>query len=75
MIIAQEFLPTPFDWRVGIFDRQPLYVCKYHMAHKHWQITNWDSNGNGQDGRVETFLVEERASGRPYRAACREFDW
>ncbi len=59
LIIAQEFLPTPFDWRVGIFDRQPLYVCKYHMAHKHWQITNWDSNGNGQDGRVETFLVEE----------------
>ena len=32
LIIAQEFLPTAFDWRIGIFDRQPLYACKYYMA-------------------------------------------
>lgn len=38
LVIAQEFFPTEFDWRVGIFDRQPLFVCKYFMAKKHWQI-------------------------------------
>ncbi len=58
LIIAQEFSPTPFDWRVGIFDRQPIYVCKYHMAKRHWQITKWDGSENGQDGKVESIPVE-----------------
>lgn len=34
MLIAQEFLPTPFDWRVGIIDGQVIYVRKYFMASK-----------------------------------------
>ena len=38
LIIAQEWLPTEFDWRVGILDRRPLFVCKYFMAPGHWQI-------------------------------------
>ncbi len=38
LIVAQEFLPTAFDWRVGIIDRRPLFVCKYYMANGHWQI-------------------------------------
>lgn len=58
LIIAQEFLPTSFDWRIGVFDRQPLYACKYHMAHKHWQIKKWDGSENGLDGKVETMPVE-----------------
>ena len=32
LVVAQEWLPTAFDWRVGVFDRRPLYVCKYFMA-------------------------------------------
>ena len=32
LILAQEFMPTDFDWRVGVLDRQPLYACQYHMA-------------------------------------------
>lgn len=58
LIIVQEFIPTEFDWRVGIFDRQPLYVCKYHMAPQHWQIMNIEKEGNKRYGRVETFAVE-----------------
>ena len=38
LIIAQEYLPTEFDWRVGILDRRPLFVCKYFMVPGHWQI-------------------------------------
>ncbi len=38
LIVAQEYLPTAFDWRVGILDRKPLFVCKYFMAPGHWQI-------------------------------------
>ncbi|HUP79164.1 MAG TPA: RimK family alpha-L-glutamate ligase, partial [Pirellula sp.] len=38
LILAQNFLPTEFDWRVGIVDRRTLFVCKYFMAPNHWQI-------------------------------------
>lgn len=38
LLIAQEWLPTAFDWRVGIYDRRPLYVCQYFMAPGHWQV-------------------------------------
>mgnify|MGYP001764097199 CR=1 FL=1 len=38
LIIAQEYLPTAFDWRVGILDRRPLFVAKYYMVPGHWQI-------------------------------------
>ena len=53
LIIAQEFMPTPFDWRVGIFDREPLYVCKYYMAGKHWQIVHRGDDQEERWGRVE----------------------
>jgi len=63
MIIAQEFLPTPFDWRVGIFDRRPLFVCKYFMARKHWQIIRQGENGSETAyGKVETLPVEHAPS-------------
>ncbi|MBI5510287.1 MAG: RimK family protein [Deltaproteobacteria bacterium] len=58
LIIAQEFLPTDFDWRVGIFDRHPLYVCRYYMARAHWQIIKRDSAGNTTEGRSDTLPVE-----------------
>ena len=59
MVIAQEFLATPFDWRVGIFDRQPLFACRYYMARHHWQILKRDVNGLKRDeGKVETIPVE-----------------
>lgn len=38
LVIAQEFMPTEFDWRIGVLDREPLYACKYFMAKSHWQI-------------------------------------
>jgi glutathione synthase/RimK-type ligase-like ATP-grasp enzyme len=40
LIIAQEFLPTEFDWRIGVLDRKLLYAAKYYMAPGHWQIIN-----------------------------------
>ncbi len=59
LVIAQEFMPTTYDWRVGIFDGQPLFVCKYFMAPKHWQIIKRDQNGRKlTDGEAETLPVE-----------------
>ena len=59
LVIAQEFVSTPFDWRVGVFDRQPLYACRYYMARRHWQILKRDGDGMKRDeGKVETLPVE-----------------
>ncbi|MGV1098942.1 RimK family protein [Thiovibrio sp. JS02] len=64
LIIAQEFMPTSFDWRVGVFDRQPLYACKYFMAKKHWQIIKRDEGGHKiTDGDAETLPVEHCPQG------------
>jgi glutathione synthase/RimK-type ligase-like ATP-grasp enzyme len=64
LLIAQEFLPTAFDWRVGIIDGQVLYVCKYYMAQEHWQIVNWNSNQKQhQEGDVEAIAVDQAPSG------------
>jgi len=43
LLIAQEFLYTDFDWRVGILDDVPIFACRYHMAQGHWQIYNWQA--------------------------------
>ncbi|MEX2354098.1 MAG: RimK family protein [Gammaproteobacteria bacterium] len=59
LIVAQEFLPTDFDWRVGICDRRPLYVCRYHMARRHWQIINRDASGKTDEGHVDTLSIGE----------------
>ena len=58
LIVAQEFLPTTFDWRIGILDRQPLYACKYYMAQGHWQIIRSDKVGRGRYGKSETIPIE-----------------
>jgi glutathione synthase/RimK-type ligase-like ATP-grasp enzyme len=58
LIIAQEFLPTEFDWRVGILDREPLYVNKYFLARKHWQIMNWGAEEKNRYGKHESMVPE-----------------
>ncbi|MBL7852238.1 MAG: RimK family protein [Cyclobacteriaceae bacterium] len=64
LIIAQEFLPTPFDWRVGIIDGQVIFVCKYFMATKHWQIVNWSAKKEtSRDGSVECVAVDQAPAG------------
>ncbi|MDZ7692532.1 MAG: RimK family protein [Balneolaceae bacterium] len=59
LLIAQEFIPTDFDWRVGILNHKPLYVCKYFMARKHWQIYERSKTGRTYEGKAETLSVEE----------------
>jgi glutathione synthase/RimK-type ligase-like ATP-grasp enzyme len=59
LIVAQEWLPTEFDWRVGIIDRRVLYVCKYYMARGHWQIVRRGAEGKPIEGRSETLSVGE----------------
>ncbi len=38
IILAQEYMPTEFDWRIGVLDGKPLFAARYHMAPGHWQV-------------------------------------
>lgn len=60
LVIAQAYIPSSFDWRIGILDGEPLYACHYHMAKGHWQIINWQSKRKrDQEGHVTTVPLEE----------------
>ncbi len=59
LVIAQEFLETAFDWRIGLMDHEPLFACKYYMASGHWQVYNWGSSAEADiAGRSETLPIE-----------------
>jgi len=59
LILAQEYLYTPYDWRIGILGRKPLYACKYFMSGAHWQIVKHEADGKHEEGAFETVPVEE----------------
>jgi glutathione synthase/RimK-type ligase-like ATP-grasp enzyme len=58
LVLAQEYLPTEFDWRVAVLDRRPLFVCKYYMAPGHWQIIKHEQQ-HMSEGRTEALSVGE----------------
>lgn len=59
LILAQEFMYTSFDWRVGILAGRPLFVSKYKAAKGHWQIINHRDDGKSVVGGFETLAVED----------------
>ena len=59
LILAQAFMPTTFDWRIGVLDRKPLFVSQYHMARKHWQIVRHEPTGRSIEGRFTTIPIAE----------------
>jgi len=60
LLIAQEFIPTDFDWRIGVLEGRALYACKYFMARDHWKIYDWDSGKQGPiSGGWETVAIDD----------------
>lgn len=57
LILAQEFMPTEYDWRVGVLDGEPLFVSQYLMAKKHWQIVRHAENGKAVEGGFRTLAM------------------
>ena len=37
VIAIQKFVPTTFDWRIGILNDEVLYVCKYMIPKGRWK--------------------------------------
>ncbi len=59
LLLAQKFLPTEFDWRIGVLGGEPLFVCQYRMARGHWQIVKHRADGSSREGGFRTFEPEQ----------------
>ncbi|MGC1182010.1 RimK family protein [Legionella sp.] len=59
LVLAQHFIPTEFDWRIGILDNKPLFACRYFMAKDHWQIYDWHDVKEKKEGRCETIPIND----------------
>jgi glutathione synthase/RimK-type ligase-like ATP-grasp enzyme len=57
LILAQEFMYTEYDWRIGVLDGEPLFVSQYMMARKHWQIVRHTETGRPVEGAFKTVAV------------------
>jgi glutathione synthase/RimK-type ligase-like ATP-grasp enzyme len=58
LLIAQEWLPTDFDWRIGVFDGRPLFAAQYRMAPGHWQVIKRDGDKR-VEGETVAFSIGE----------------
>ncbi len=58
LVVAQEYIPSEFDWRIGILEGRALFACQYFMARGHWQIARLHTNGR-EYGRVKTLPLDE----------------
>jgi glutathione synthase/RimK-type ligase-like ATP-grasp enzyme len=58
LLIAQEFMYTDYDWRIGILNNKPLYACRYFMVSNHWQIYQ-HGNKTISSGGFETLATFE----------------
>jgi len=59
LLIAQKFIPTDYDWRVGVLGGRPLFAVHYLMAKRHWQIVNHNRAGKPQEGGVRAFRLAD----------------
>lgn len=62
LILAQEFVYTQFDWRIGILNGQPLFACQYYMSRAHWQVVRHRASGKAVEGNFRTLPVEKTPS-------------
>jgi len=63
LLIAQQFLPTAYDWRIGVLDGEALFACQYHMVKHHWQIVRHEAGKAPDEGRFTTVPLTEAPLG------------
>lgn len=59
IILVQEFIYTPFDWRIGILAGEVIFAAKYFMTSGHWQIIQHGEAGAYIEGRTQAIPVQD----------------
>ena len=54
LVLAQEYLYTEYDWRIGIINNRPLFACRYFMVKDHWQIYKHGGESAPDSGDFDT---------------------
>ena len=58
-LLAQEFMPTRYDWRIGVLGGQPLFAVQYGMVRSHWQIIRHEADGRFAEGSHKPFRLAD----------------
>jgi glutathione synthase/RimK-type ligase-like ATP-grasp enzyme len=59
LLLAQEYLYTDYDWRIGVLNNRAIFACKYFMVRDHWQIYRYGSSGDVDSGHFQTLPTHE----------------
>ena len=59
LLLAQEYLYTDYDWRIGVLNNRAIFACKYFMVRDHWQIYRYGAEGGVDSGRFQTLPTHE----------------
>lgn len=59
LLLAQQFVYTAYDWRIGILAGQPLFACRYYMSRAHWQVVRHAPSGKFEEGGFEALPMED----------------
>jgi RimK family alpha-L-glutamate ligase len=59
LVIAQEFVPTSFDWRIGILNGEPIFACQYRMARAHWQVVKYREGKSQLEGGSSAIPLDQ----------------
>jgi glutathione synthase/RimK-type ligase-like ATP-grasp enzyme len=59
LVVAQQWTPSTFDWRIGVLDGKAFFAARYHMAPGHWQIIKDDGNEGAGYGKVEAVALDQ----------------
>ncbi len=62
-IIVQRFVRSSFDWRVGVLQGEPLYVCQYVIPKRRWKILTYTPDGRTVYGPVKAVPLEKTPQG------------
>ncbi|WP_203141200.1 RimK family protein [Marinobacter mangrovi] len=59
LVLAQEYLYTDYDWRIGVLGGRAIFACKYYMVKGHWQIYSHGDNQQFDSGDFDTLPTYE----------------
>src|SRR5690606_6966543 len=59
VVLAQAFMYTDYDWRIGVLNNRPLFACQYFMSKGHWQIYHHKDGGKTASGSARTVPIRE----------------
>ncbi len=58
LIVAQAFVSTDFDWRIGVLGGKPLFAARYFMCPHHWQILK-HAGGCHEEGGTQAVALDD----------------